>query len=123
MAITVIPPTEPPTTAPTFILLPKETEIEEGRGGSEVKGKGSTEEVSVGKPVGVLGVAAVVAEPGWPINAPEAISGLSIKRRCEAAKEKTERKMHTTCGLRSGGVPTILELAYRLLLVRVGRVK
>ena len=121
MAITVIPPTEPPTTAPTFILLPKETEIEEGRAGSEVKG--STEEVSVGEPVGVLGVAAVVVEPGLPINAPEAISGLSIKRRCEAAKEKTERKMHTTCGHRFGGVPTILELAYRLLLVRVGRVK
>jgi hypothetical protein len=79
MAITVIPPTEPPTTAPTFKLLPKETEIEEGRGGSEVKGKGSAEEVSVEEPVGVLGVAAVVAEPGLPINAPEAISGLSIQ--------------------------------------------
>jgi hypothetical protein len=107
----------PPTIAPTFTLLPKETEIEEGRGKPEVKGKGSNEEVLVEKPV------AVVAEPGLPINAPEAISGLSIKCRCEAAKEKTVRKMHTTCGHRFGRVPAIFELAYRLLLVRVGRVK
>ena len=75
--------------APTFKLLPPDDEV--------------VDEVAVGEPV-----EEVVVEP---INAPGLISGVSRKRRCEAAKETNDWSIRTTSGLRFARDPITVELA------------
>jgi len=66
MAITVTPPTTPPTMAPVFELLPTE---------SEIVGKDEDDAEFVG--VREVPVGPVMTELGEPINEPGPISGLS----------------------------------------------
>jgi len=78
----------PPTMAPVFLFELLLLEVED---------------VAAGEPVESGEAVPVVLEPGAGVDplvsAPGPISGVSRNRRCDAANEKTERRIPTTDGL------------------------
>ena len=83
-----------------LLLLPPEGDDVGVSEGEDVVTAGIT--VGLGE---VLVVVPIVEMVETPINAPGPISGLSKIRKCEAAKQKSERGIPTADGHRLGGVP------------------